>query len=115
MKRKPFLLYHWAPKSRRKAIQRAGLKPKQLSRDGAWKPPYVCYSDSPSLAWAYSGSLSPVEEEWDLWMVWSTAFVKVTKRKDMRDMHPTEWRTTETALPAKIWRVGSRNHKPKNA
>lgn len=34
-----------------------------------WKPPYVCFSDDPHLAWTLSGKVHPEIEQWDLWMV----------------------------------------------
>ena len=63
------LLYHWAPVERRPSILRRGLVPGSWSRDRLWRPPYVCFADSPSLAWGLSGGTSPTHSEWDLWMV----------------------------------------------
>lgn len=67
------ILYHWSPTSRRKAILRRGFVPGSWSTDRLWKPPYVCFSDSPSLAWALSGGTGrgALHESWDLWMVHS--------------------------------------------
>lgn len=63
------LLYHWAPIERRPSIQRRGLVPGSRSRDRLWRPPYVCFSDSPSLAWALSGGMPGNRgTTWDLWM-----------------------------------------------
>lgn len=105
---KAFIVYHWAPRERRASILRHGLKPRSSSRDGTWYPPYVCYSDSPALAWFYSGATSKKAEEWDLWMVRSDTFTVLKKREDMKHVSPTEYRTHETAPPKKIWLVGSR-------
>lgn len=63
-------LYHWAPRSRRASIKRLGLVPGSISIDKAWRPPYVCFSDDPLLAWSLSGHFHPEVEEWDLWAVW---------------------------------------------
>lgn len=68
----PTLLYHWSPTTRRKQISKLGLVPGSRSLDGAWKPPYVCFADSPSMGWALSGALRPDIDSWDLWMTWST-------------------------------------------
>lgn len=46
--------------------------PGSLSRCRQWRPPYVCLSDSPPLAWALSGQLDPEPKHWDLWMVWAS-------------------------------------------
>src|SRR4051812_34876131 len=67
------LLYHWSPTQRRSSIRRRGLVPGSPSTDRLWYPPYVCFADSPSLAWALSGSTQRGQEHlfWDLWMMWS--------------------------------------------
>lgn len=65
-------LYHWAPRERRKQILKMGLVPGSRSVSGDWKPPYVCFSDDPLLAWTLSGKIHPEIEKWDLWMVFGT-------------------------------------------
>lgn len=62
--------YHWSPVQRRNGILRHGLMPGSHSVDRLWKPPYVCLSDEPRLAWILSGALHPEVEAWDLWMVY---------------------------------------------
>ena len=64
--------FHWAPRDRRAGIIRRGLVPNQWSRDRLWKPPYVCLSDSPHLAWNLSGVMDRdgAVDVWDLWEVW---------------------------------------------
>lgn len=62
------VLYHWSPSSNRKRIEHDGLKPGCKTLQGDWKPPYVCFSDEPYLAWLLSGALYPEIGEWDLWM-----------------------------------------------
>ena len=66
---RPFILFHWSPVSRRKSIIRHGLCPGKPSRDKQWRPPYVCFSRSPSLAWALSAGFSERRGKWDLWQV----------------------------------------------
>lgn len=68
---KPFPLYHWSPSTRRKQIERRGMVPGSWSPDRAWRPPCICYADSPQLAWRLSGALHPEHPSWDLWMTWS--------------------------------------------
>lgn len=70
MNASPFLMYHWSSTSRRNGITRRGLVPGSRSVDGLWKPPYVCFSDSPSLAWSLAKHRTGIEQ-WDLWMTWS--------------------------------------------
>lgn len=108
--KKPFILYHWAPRSIRKKILREGLQPRKPSRCGEWKPPYLCFATSPSFAWALSGHTRG-DEEWDLWMCWSSDFTKVTVRSDHRGKHPAEYRTKEGIRKSKLWYVGSRTIK----
>ena len=67
-----FILFHWSPVARRKSIDRWGLRPGSKSMCGRWKPPYVCFSRSPSMAWGLSPRMHK-RGRWDLWMVWSTS------------------------------------------
>lgn len=62
------ILFHWSPTKNRARINHDGLVPGSLSLQGDWRPPYVCYSDDPILAWQLSGRMYPEIEEWDLWM-----------------------------------------------
>src|SRR5574343_300047 len=47
-----------SPVYRRKQILKRGLCPGSRSRCGQWKPPYICFSDSPSFAWGASAVFS---------------------------------------------------------
>lgn len=62
------ILYHWSPTRNRDRIRHDGLKPGVKSLQGDWRPPYVCFSDDPNLAWILSGAMWPEIKEWDLWM-----------------------------------------------
>lgn len=62
-------VYHWSPSKNRKQIERYGLRVGMKTLQGDWRPPYVCFSDDPVIAWALSGAMWPSIEEWDLWMV----------------------------------------------
>lgn len=62
------VLYHWSPTKNRNSIKRYGLDIGKKSLQGDWKPPYVCFSDDPHLAWILSGRMWPDISEWDLWM-----------------------------------------------
>lgn len=108
--RRPFPLYHWSPRDRRKSILRYGLCPNKKSKCGQWRPPYVCFSDSPSLAWGLSGEVSDILGEWDLWMVWSDSpsKYKTLSTTTNRSGKPTEYRIYERLKKSQIWYVGSR-------
>lgn len=63
------LLFHWSPIHNRDRINHSGLTPGRPSLQGDWKPPYVCFSDDPMLAWVLSGTMWPSIQNWDLWQV----------------------------------------------
>lgn len=62
------LLFHWSPVTNRDSINRIGLVPYKRTLQGEWRPPYVCFSDDPILAWVLSGQMWPGIKRWDLWM-----------------------------------------------
>lgn len=62
------ILFHWSPSTNRSRINRYGLTPGRKTLQGLWRPPYVCFSDDPYLAWILSGRMWPEIPEWDLWM-----------------------------------------------
>lgn len=111
MKTKPFPLYHWSPVERRKQIARRGLVPGSLSRDRDWRPPYICFSDSPSLAWGLSGGLGRDKrhKSWDLWMMWSDV---PGGYEEMPFDHDPSWikeyRVYERIFKRDIWWVATR-------
>lgn len=115
-RRKPFLLYHWAPLHRRADIEKHGLVigSKTVIHTPGWTPTYLCFSDSPSLAWALSGQTSAVAGWWDLWMVWSNELPGgVLWREDYQGKTPAEFRTKQSVPKGKLWYVATRNHQPK--
>lgn len=63
------LAFHWAPTVRRKGIERRGLVPGSRSRNGAWRPPFVCLARDPAYAIASSNAQVEVAEPMDLWQV----------------------------------------------
>lgn len=65
------LWFHWAPTDRRNRIKKEGLVPGRWSRDRLWKPPYVCLTHAPGLAWSLSGEMDRGRQivSWDLWEV----------------------------------------------
>lgn len=105
------ILCHWAPTSRRKRIERMGLMPGSLSRDRLWRPPYVCFANSPSLGWALSGGMRGNEpgEQWDLWMVHDDRLngYEVLAFDDDPDAIK-EVRVYERIYKRDLWYVGSR-------
>ena len=61
------ILYHWSPSTNRNSINRVGLQINRRTLQGEWRPPYVCFSDDPILAWVLSGRMYPDTPSWDLW------------------------------------------------
>ena len=104
---KPFLLYHWSPIERRSRIKRYGMLPGSHSVTKEWKPPYTCWSDSPSLAWALSGMMHGKGREWDLWTMWSNV-PKGYELLTFDDGEPKEYRVYERVFKRDIWYVGTR-------
>lgn len=62
------LIFHWSPTTNRNSIKRRGLDIHRKTLQGDWRPPYVCFSDDPWLAWVLSGRMWPEIKSWDLWM-----------------------------------------------
>lgn len=110
--KEPFPLYHWSPSDRRRAINRRGLVPGSHSVDREWRPPYICLSDTPSLAYALSIDFHPEILSWDLWMVWSDR----PKGKeaiydtyaDTGRAYVKEWRVYERIYKRDVWYVATR-------
>lgn len=63
------ILYHWSPTKNRASINKYGLDVGRKTLQGDWRPPYVCFSDDPYLAWVLSGRMWPDIKQWDLWML----------------------------------------------
>lgn len=113
---RPFLLFHWSPRSRRKSILRHGLCPKKKSRCGQWRPPYICYSRCPSLAWVLSAEFSGKTGWWDLWQVWSDnvgEWESLPYDNNPSYPYPKEHRVYKRIPKRHIWHVGSRKYQPR--
>ena len=112
-RKKPFPLYHWAPSSRRRSIQRHGLVigKRHVTHSGGWRASYLCFSDSPSYAWALSGDTVRHVQEWDLWMVWSADVPSLGYRDDHIAQVPAEYRTKHAVARKDLWLVGSRKRR----
>lgn len=110
----PFLLYHWAPTSRRKSILNMGLCPGKKSRCGLWKPPYVCFTKSPSLSWGSSADMGITGkvEDFDLWMVWSNCLGGYELLPEYKG-GMREYRVYHRIKKSLIWYVGTRTFKPR--
>lgn len=102
-------LYHWSPRNRRESIKRLGLMPGKLSKDGNFRPSYICFAASPSLAWGLSGQHSEIKGEWDLWMVWSTSPSQYrTHSVCNKPRCCLEYRIFERVYKRNVWYVGTR-------
>jgi hypothetical protein len=112
------LLYHWSPVERRERIETEGLVPGSWSTDALWRPPYLCFSDSPSLAWALSPMMprGQAYRHWDLWMVWSKKIARYeTVLFEVGELDPgaiKEYRVFETIPHERLWFVGTRPLEP---
>lgn len=109
----PFIIYHWSPRERKNSILRLGLVPNKLSKDKEFRPNYICFSKSPSLAWGLSAAMSEIYGEWDLWMLWSSipSYYR-THSVCNKPKCCVEYRIFERIPKSKLWYVGSRIHLP---
>lgn len=106
-----FSLFHWSPTSRRGQIERYGFRPSCRSVDGLWRPPYVCFSDRPSLAWGLSGQIHPEIDSWDLWEVWSdvpSGMESIRTRDTAGREYVQEYRVYERIYKRDVWFVATR-------
>lgn len=107
-------LFHWAPTSRRPQIIRYGLRPfmrptTSINEDG-YKANVICFADSPSWAWALSGSMSWAQSgSWDLWETYLDLLhePKVLASPD-RASGIYEVRTETRVYKRNLWYVASR-------
>lgn len=100
------MLFHWSPTERRKSINRTGLVPGSRSVCGLWRPPYVAFADTPSLA--FSLARHREVESWDLWMTWLSRIASVEQLPDDRDDTCKEYRVYERIYKRDLWLVGTR-------
>lgn len=115
-------LYHWTPTRHRRQIIRRGLVPgrRQVTHPDepgvhGWRAPYVCFADTPSMAWALSGAQpSAPSGEWDLWQTWlrrlDEPLILTSLDTATRGIH--EVRTGSRVYKRDLWLVGSRTKDP---
>jgi hypothetical protein len=105
-------LYHWTPSSRRKQINRYGLRPAMPSTTSTegYKAPYVCFADSPSWAWALSGGMKWAPTgNWDLWMTYLHNIEEpIVHATPDRPTGLYEVRSIHRLYKRNLWYVGSR-------
>ena len=105
--------YHWSPRARRKQITRRGMQPGSWSVGRDWKPPFVCFSHDPKLAWTLSGRIHPEILEWDLWLVYESdleGYEKLTDTYvDTGRAYVKEVRVYHGIPKRNLWLVGERN------
>lgn len=102
-----FALYHWAPRERRKSIERRGLEPGHWSPDRLWKPPCICLANGPKMAWLLCGRYRPGIREWDLWWV-SSLDLEGYEIIPSDDGEPREYRVYHRIYKRHLWMVGTR-------
>jgi hypothetical protein len=86
-------LYHWSPTANRASINRIGLDIGRRTLQGEWRPPYVCFSDDPVLAWGLSGRMWPEIKSWDLWVCNLRAQDSFDHYEVITDTYPSTGRT----------------------
>lgn len=101
-------LFHWSPSVRRAAILRHGLRINSAPTVDSTKWNRICFSLSPSHAWAHSGQMVGNEgEAWDLWQV-------QLNKSDEVDVLPVvgniigEVRVHNNIAKERLWLVGTR-------
>ena len=106
------LLFHWSPTDRRDRINHDGFQPGQWSTDRLWRPPFVCFSTSPSLAWTLSGDTLRGRrvESWDLWQTWSDR-LEGYEVIPFDDGSPKEYRVYHRIYKRDVWYVATRLQK----
>jgi hypothetical protein len=106
------VLFHWSPSERRREIEANGLQPYQLATvcsDPELTSPYICFSPTPSRAWALSGAMDWVSEidQWDLWQATLADRDHVCVRSDFGP--EIQEIKVYGSIPAdRLWLVGSR-------
>lgn len=111
------LMFHWSPTNRRKGITRLGMMPGKWSTDRLWKPPYVAFAPSPSLAWALSAATHRGQQvdAWDLWMTDSSRMEKgyevipFDSNIPGEAADPKEFRVYDRIYKRDLWFVGTRH------
>lgn len=110
---KPFILYHWSPRDRREAIRKEGLVigKEHVAHTAGWIADYLCFSNSPSHAWAHSGEFCARPGPWDLWMLWSSVAGPLYRRTDHQGLNPAEFRVFHDVAAKNLWWVGEREYR----
>ena len=101
--------YHWAPVSRRRSIEHSGLVPGRMSVANEWRPPYVCFSDSPWLASLLSVRVHPEIPDWDLWTAHISDVGAHEQIIDDRGPSVKEIRVYHRVHKSKLWYVATRS------
>ena len=104
-------LYHWSPASRRRQINRYGLRPRQrttTSTEG-FTGMALCLADSPSWAWALTLQGRGHDGEWDLWQTSLNRIIDpIVLATPDRPSGLHEVRTEHRIYKRDLWHVGSR-------
>lgn len=86
--------------------------PHSPSLQGEWRPPHICFSDEPLLAWFLSGKIHPEIQAWDLWMVFGDDVEKFEMifdhYTDTGREYVKEYRVYERIPKSNIHWIGSR-------
>lgn len=114
-RKRPFLLFHWAPTSRRASILRHGLRigRKVVAHSGPEPADYLCFCEWPGFGWALSAAVTDKTQEWDLWTVRSDLVPgRLTYRSDHKGQTPAELRAWQDIPLNAVAYVASKWHRP---
>jgi len=101
-------LFHWSPTERRPQIQRRGLVLRSRPVAHTFRADYLCFSTSPSQAWALSaGVFGERGQEWDCWQMSLDRLDEVEVREFFGN-RVEEVRVRNPIPKSRLWFVGSR-------
>ena len=107
------VFFHWSPQTRRKQIIRRGMVIGAWAVGRDWKPPFLCFSHEPKLAWTLSGAIHPEIPAWDLWMVYESDLQGYEKLHDTYvdtgRPYVKEVRVYHAIPKRDLWLVGQRD------
>jgi hypothetical protein len=101
-------LFHWSPAERRPAIRRRGLALRSRPVVHSFRADYLCFSTSPSQAWALSAAIfGDRGQEWDCWQVSLDATDEVEVREFWGN-RIEEIRVRNAIPKSRLWLIGTR-------
>jgi hypothetical protein len=101
-------LFHWSPAERRPTIRRRGLALRSRPVVHSFRADYLCFSTSPSQAWALSAAIfGDRGQGWDCWQVSLDATDEVEVREFWGN-RIEEIRVRNAIPKSRLWLIGTR-------